>query len=556
MVMVLALATSAHGTPTESLGLRVLPVPASVVIDGKTDDWDLSGGIFTCDDAETQREQFAVWLHAMYDAQNLYLLAQFVDTTPLNNPGQTVADYGFAGDSLQVRTLTAPGTPRERGQHFTCWKGRDGADVIKIEQGKDFKEGVVEDAKKSGGAQQALTVHTDGKGYVQEIALPWKLLTRDGQPLKAGDLLTMTFEPNFTLGAKGRLSAKDLFKPGITPDRVFTFMASACWGTATLESKGQVKPQPVRLADAREFPVRLEKGALVVDWTGLTKSKELPGFIPIPFTMPFDGYLSLNLKNPEGQVVRQLLSCAFFTKGKHEVKWDGLTTWSWTRPGEPVPLGQYTWSALAHRGIGLKLRGWACNGGATPWDSPDGKGNWGGDHGVPVAVAADDQQVYLGWSGAEAGKSVLACDLQGRVRWSNNRGGMAGVKALAADAGVLYVLGGNIGPDSEGANLYKLNTRDGSYLKWEGPDSADLKIKNLWPADAKAKPEKADCLAVKSGKIVIGTEKSDCRGGSSTQAEVMAELDSAGLTGQADQVVRPPRMATDEPNWNRPPAWG
>ena len=38
------------------------------------------------------------------------------------------------------------------------------------------------------------------------------------------------------------------------------------------------KPQPVRLADSREFPVRLEDSTPVVDWAGLIKSKELVGF--------------------------------------------------------------------------------------------------------------------------------------------------------------------------------------------------------------------------------------------------------------------------------------
>jgi hypothetical protein len=500
----LAVAAWAQATPTENLGLRVLPAPGKVVVDGQANDWDLSGGIFACDGVETQRGQFAVWFHAMYDADCLYLLARFIDETPLNNPGQTIADYGFAGDSLQIRTLTAPGAPQERGQHFTCWKGRDGRDVIKIEQGKDFKEGVVEDAKKTGGARQAFSVEAGGKSYLQEIALPWALLTRDGRPLRAGDSFILTIEPNFTVGARGRMSVKDIFKPGVAPDRVFAFMASSCWGPASLEAKGGVKPAPVRLADAREFPVKLEQGWLVADWTGLEKARERPGIIPLTFTMPRDGYISLNLKDTNGVVVRQLLNCAFFTQGQHEVKWDGLATWSWTRPGEPVPPGQYTWSALVHTGIGLKLRGWACNGGGAPWDSADGKGNWGGDHGVPVAVAADDRQVYLGWSGAEAGKSVLACDLQGRVQWSNNRGGMAGVKALAADAGVLYVLGGNIGADSEGANLYKLNTKDGSYLNWEGTDRADLKVKSLWPADAQVKPEKADNLVVVRNELWVG----------------------------------------------------
>ena len=52
--------------------------------------------------------------------------------------------------------------------------------MIKVEQGKNFKEGVIEDAKSSDGAQQAFTKDADGKGYVQEIAIPWKLLTRNG----------------------------------------------------------------------------------------------------------------------------------------------------------------------------------------------------------------------------------------------------------------------------------------------------------------------------------------------------------------------------------------
>ena len=513
-----------QATPTEHYQLRVLPAPGPVSVDGNTADWDLSGGFFICDDVEAQRDKFAVWFHAMYDADSLYLLAHFVDETPLNNPGQTIADYGFAGDCLQLRTLTAPGTPQERGQHFTCWRGREGADVIKIEQGKTFKEGVVTDAKTTDGARQAFQADADGRGYVQEIALPWKLLTRDGAALKPGESFAMTLEPNFTLGGKGRVSIKDLFKAGVTPDRVFTFMAPQVWGLATLESKGRVNPAPVHLADGREFPVRLEKVALAADWSGLDKPRESGGFIPISFTMPFDGSISLNLScssnsppatsdpqpgnsRPATPLVRHLLNGAFFAKGPHTVQWDGLTDWSWTRPGEPVSPGEYTWRALVHPGMGLKLRGWACNGGVTPWDSPDGQGNWGGDHGIPAAVAADDHQVYLGWSGAEAGKAVLACDLQGRVLWSNNRGGIAGVKALVAQGGVLYVLGGMAGADSEGGNIYKLSTKDGSYLKWEGTDSADLKIKSLWPEDAKVKPEKADELGFEGNRLIAASLK-------------------------------------------------
>ena len=52
------------------------------------------------------------------------------------------------------------------------------------------------------------------KGYVQEIAIPWSCLLKEGQqPPKAGERFVMTIEPNFTLGQNGRMTLKDIFKP-------------------------------------------------------------------------------------------------------------------------------------------------------------------------------------------------------------------------------------------------------------------------------------------------------------------------------------------------------
>ena len=490
-------ATSAPLTPTEHLGIRVLPAPGKIAVDGKFDDWDLSGGIFACDDAENQRERFAVWIHLMHDEDNLYVLARFKDETPLNNPGQTAGDYGFAGDSLQIRFTLAPGLPDERTSHWTCWKGRDGAEVMDVEYGKKFDQGKVRNARAQG-AQQGFQKDADGKGYSQEIAIPWKLLTKDGRPATAGQRLQVTVEPNFTIGTNGRLTVKDIFKAGVTPDRVFTFMASDRWGFATIEKAGRVPPQPVRLADGREFAVRLENGLPVVDWTGLIKQKELAGFKPITLTLPEDGTVSLNIFDEHGAVARQLLSGVFLTRGTHTIQWDGLTTPSWTRPGEPVPPGAYTWSALHHRGIGLRLRGWACNAGSAPWDGDSGKENWGGDHGLPGAAASDGETVYLGWSGAEAGKALLACDLQGKVKWKNSRQGMCGALFAAVDGGFVYAV--NWGP-KDSNYLYRLDAKTGGYAVWEGTDSPDIFPRNLWKD--KAKPDRMDGLDARDGRVFM-----------------------------------------------------
>src|SRR4051812_40950689 len=86
-ILAVVLTRTARATQTENLGLRVLPA-ADVKVDGGSDDWDLTGGVFVCDDVENTRDRFGVWVHAMYDAQNLYVLAHFIDPTPMNNPGQ------------------------------------------------------------------------------------------------------------------------------------------------------------------------------------------------------------------------------------------------------------------------------------------------------------------------------------------------------------------------------------------------------------------------------------------------------------------------------------
>jgi hypothetical protein len=502
VVCALLFASVVLATETENLGLSILPVPGKVVIDGKSDDWDMTGGVFTCSDAENQHATFGTWFHAMYDEKNLYLLVRWLDDTPMNNPGSTKGDYGFAGDCLQFRTITAVGTPNERGAHWTAWRDRDGFDVIDVAWGVRFDGGNLRDAKTKG-AQQAFQKSANGKGYAEELAIPWELLCKNGYVPKAGESMTITLEPNFTIGINGRWTMKDIFKPGITPDRVFTFMASSCWGQGVFEKANTITPRPVRLADGREFPVKYVKGGaepLEVDWTGLIKVKELKGFKKITFTMPEDGYISLNLKAPDGTVARQLLTCAFYTKGKHSVLWDGLTTANWRTPGTPVSAGDYTWVAIWHKGIGLKLRGWAHNAGSAPWDASL-TSNWGGDHGIPTGCATDGEKMYLGWSGAEAGKALVATDLKGNVQWKASRFGMSGAELVAVDNGIVYA-------QNWGGNLFQVDSKKGGFTVWAGSDnSPDLMIKTLW--GEKKGSASASGLDARGGKILLTFTKDD-----------------------------------------------
>ncbi len=502
VVMALGPVNRVQATPSENIGLQVPPAPGPIVVDGKYTDWDLSGSVFASDNVEAQRDDYAVWLCANYDSKNLYVLARFNDKTPLNNPGQTIANYGFAGDSLQIRTVTHPGTGDQLTCNVTAWRGSSGSDVVNMDYEGAKPE--LKDAKTQGG-QQAFTVNTDGSGYVQEVAIPWSLLTKNGLPLRTGDQFQITFEPNFTTPGKGRLSVKDVFKPLPTIDRVFTFMSKNEWGVATLAPKGRLVPRPVRVAGGREFPVRLQSGVPIADWSSLTAPRlapTLPGFKPVTFALAQDGYVSLNVKNAQGQVVCHLLRSAFYARGRHTVLWDGLTTPNAHEPGQPVPAGAYTWSALTHGPIGLHWRGFADNGGKAPWDNgPDT--NWGGDHGQPAACASEGDRVFLGWTLAEAGAALLATDLGGDVVWKNTRGGISGADQIAVSGGIAYVLNGP-------KDLYHLNAKDGAYLPWgatNAPDApADVNPLDLWPIAAD-KPDQINGLEVKDGHVFLSLLK-------------------------------------------------
>ena len=170
--------------------------------------------------------------------------------------------------------------------------------------------------------------------------------------------------------------------------------------------------------------------------------------------MPFDGHVSLNLRNKDGVVVRQLLTDHPYVKGSHEVKWDGLPTPHYRTPGEPLPAGEYAWEAIAHPGLTLTLRGWAAAAG-IPWAAGPGT-DWGGDHGVPSACATDGEKVYLGWNGAEGGKSVLACDADGKLLWGIGKGIGSSAEHLAVDGGIVYGLGWD---GVSGRQLFRLRAR-------------------------------------------------------------------------------------------------
>ncbi|MCX7934579.1 MAG: hypothetical protein N3A66_04885, partial [Planctomycetota bacterium] len=490
-----------------------------------------------------------VWRAAMWDKEFIYILARWHDQTPMNHPGSSKGDYGFNGDCLQVRFLTAPDifapeivnidrnakdAEKMRTSHWDCWRDRDGIETIGGCYGRHFNEGGPGDAKAQGAAQ-AFKKNEDGKGYIQEIRLPWRLICKEGVTPAPGWKFLMTFEPNFTIGSAGRLTIKDCFRAGVGIDRVFTFSNSGCWGVATLSAKGGLQPRPVRLSDGREFAVRLENNLPAVDWTGLVKSRLPDGFKAIKFSIPKDGYVSLNIFRPDGTVARQLLASAFFAKGEHEVKWDGLSTMSVRQPGQPLPPGEYAWSGIWHTGVGLRLRGVACTAGS-------GLGDWGGDHGDPVACASDGERIYLGWGGAEGGKALVAVDPSGNVKWRNLRGGIGSASLVAVDSGTVYAL--NLIGQYAPVAIYRVSAQEGRYTEWESVKSTDLLCAKIWEemGEDKDKAKPPTAMAAAEGKVIlaygeVGIAVLDGKSGAVLKKHPLPKVSAVAAAGQGKAYV-------------------
>lgn len=478
--------TVARATETENHTLAVLPTPGAMTVDGKINDWDLSGGVFACGELEHLRDQFAVWFHAMYDADNIYLLARWQDPTPMNNP-ETLGGHGFNGDCLQVRFILFPDTPEQTVTWWTMWRDAKGV-AVADRSWPGPRNGVPDNPLENlartdaQGVKQAFLTAADGKGYAQELSIPWKLLSVAGKAPAAGARFRLTIEPNFTAGAYGRITIKDIFDSSIkTPDRVFTFRAYKHWGWATLATVVKQTPQPVRLADSRTFPVTLQDGLPVVDWTGLIRKFEWVGFKPIAFEMPFDGYVSLNILAADGTVARHLLNWDPRTKGQQTVQWDGLTDAVYRTPGVPVPAGDYTWQLLVHPGAKLTFRGYACYGGRVPWHSSP-LDAWLGDHGVPTAAVTDGERVYLACNGAEGGRHLLATDFEGHLLWGlQNTTGAGDPEFIAVDQGVAFVLHPKVPWMKGGPLLSRVEAKTGAYIPWPGRKDHLLPAADIWP---------------------------------------------------------------------------
>ena len=337
---------------TRTTRMIAVPAPVSgVTVDGVLgdDEWPEATGTTIASEPSLFPRRYETRIHWAYNAEGLYVGLRWFTGGPqlnINNPAPLNRGYD-GGDAIQIR-LGAP----DRVSHIDTWFYTGGwRPAMAIAYGAKFDEGNLEDALVEGAK---MAIEPFAQGYTQEIFLPWKLITRTGEPLAEGE--------NFQV-------ILDLFYSGLEQNRM-PFIVNASLAPLT-------------------------------------------GILDLPYSTPRDGYYTAVIETADGQGVRRLLAHKKLAAKQILNDWDGLDA-----AGNPVPAGRYRVRGLHHTGVGLDYLMTYVNPGNPPWQTYDGTGEWGGDHCPPQAVAADDWGIYLGWPAAEDGNGIIATDFAGQKRWN------------------------------------------------------------------------------------------------------------------------------------------
>ncbi|MFA6291976.1 MAG: sugar-binding protein [Victivallales bacterium] len=438
---------------TQNVGMKAAPAPGKVVIDGKVDDWDLSGERLMCYDVTSLKDRYSVKTSVMYDSDNFYVLLRWKDPTPMVNfyDPKTEVGQAWKADCVQLRIKT------DRIASVDCWYyTKDKKPSMFIHYGAfglkppDPDTADLEDAMKAG-ARQAFLMDSDSKGYTQEIAIPWKLLTRDGHTVKAGETMICGFELLW-----GKDSGRDFpvhrFADNVSEQArsgaIFFWTGPQAWGSVSLEKQGHFS-----------LPPQTFQGV----------GYEMPsGPISIPVKLEKPGFVTLSIDDSQGGRIRNLLREAYLEAGSHEIRWDGADD-----DGKLVSTGDYSWKGLVRDNLHVNFAMAYNNPGDPPWDTADRKSAWLSDHTNPSSVAADADRIYVNCPGVEAGWAPAALDFDGRKIWGSKDAGIQ----ITVENGLVYSVtdpGGPYGAKPGTKNpvnvtVTRLDAKTGFYAPFKNP---------------------------------------------------------------------------------------
>jgi len=513
------------GRQSNNVGIRAVPAPGQVTIDGNLDDWDLSGRIWSFADISI-RDRYSAETAVMWSKDYLYLAFKFRDPTPLANtinPVFNPAD-GWKGDAVQLRFLT------DWPLWITLWKyteGNTSAMLHSFWNDKD-NDGLGQTDKlsiaKSGSTnlgndvEMAYKINEDKRGYVQEVRIPWKLLYENKVPAAVAGL-NFCMGIDLCWGPSGESTwplhrYQDNMQSGKT-SREFFWTSKKVWGNVTLLAKGKVQPRKYILADQK-----LE-GTIPIKIIIPVKAKE--------FTVVLETKDGVRVRNLGAQLNPELSSVSVKNDQRIvQVLWDGRDD-----AGKMVSEGEYQVRGLSHEGLGADYVMSIYNPGTPPWDAGT-SGNWGADHTAPQYLAAGADWTILAWSYAEGGSSIIGIGPDGLKKWGEKRG----VLSLAADEkNVYFIARGN----SDSGSLCRLHKIDGTYYPFvlDGKERPfELSLNDLFGSEA-AVPGKVEGMASSGEKLIMAMSRGKVALVDINSAKVLKILDvpavsaiTFGLEGQ------------------------
>ena len=465
-----------------------MPAPRKVTIDGDLSEWDTSGEIICTKDVEKLVDIESARLSAMYDDQNLYLGIQWRDDAPMQNKVDpiTMIGNGWRSDCIQLRSNMDGFV-----SHVDCWYYTTGQQpAMTINYGRtDIEDGGQPKVDRPRypeklGAEQAFKLSPDGAGYVQEIKIPWAVLTLDGARPRDGADLRLGVEffwGDISADNWPRSRLTDNLYDGETQTDFFWTNVKA-WGRLILEKEGNLSlPPPPWVKAGRAEP---------------------NGPVPVTFSVPKESYVTIALEDSSGNRVKSLVGGVKCAAGTHTIDWSGLDD----RDGLLEP-GHYRWTGIYREAIRVrwKMSYYQANR-EIPWTNAQGTGAWGPDHGNLSTAVASDGKIFLGGTGAEGGLPLMSCDEDGRKIWSAKSGEP---DRLACVNGTLYGYTSKNDSNWLGITprgLMKFEADTGKWLDLPGADGKPTKRRVLLGEDEYASGFAADpnglYLSVKGKSMV------------------------------------------------------
>ncbi len=459
----------------------------ALTVDGDLGDWQDAAFIRMCADPDLQ-QMFGCHLALAYDDGALYLAARYADTSPMANIIDPAVDpfRGWAGDALQVRVVAdaaldhpVPESALNRDviSHLTFWYFTPKQlPVLDIRHGMDFHG-----AQTLTGRPAAVQYRLCDGGYTLEARVPWALLGTS-RPPQPGERWIFTVQPQWgDTAGKHQHSFFD-----VMTSAGFHFQRPSGWGHALFVKDADVAAtlQNQAAGDARLFA---EAG-----------SAERSS-IPVAYTNPAKGFVSLAICRPDGPIVRTLLAKVAREAGPQREPWDGLDD-----NGRPAAPGTYTVKALSHPGITPKFVCSVHNSGNPSWGNAGGRYGWGADHGLPINATSDpDGNTYLLWTFNEGGKFLIKVDARGQKLWGANISWgdfNCGATAVAYDHGLLYVTKDGVQKGQGRGGLFAYNAETGARANFPGGQGI-VPVTEWTPNPAHAAPTDPLWERIKTGRF-------------------------------------------------------